>query len=296
MNHDKGYPVIMGEVLFDSFPDGTEVLGGAPFNVAWHLQAFGENPLFISRVGNDPLGETIRTAMEKWGMTTAGLQVDSNHPTGTVKVHLRDNEPTFEIVADRAYDHISADMLPSVTACSLLYHGSLALRNAESRTTLNRLKHTLQSAIFVDINLRPPWWKKDAVYALLKEADWVKLNGEELRLLTIEGRDDDERAAMLQKQCEIDLLFVTHGSEGASVRTADGNTLEVKPVRNLEVVDTVGAGDAFASVLLLGLMNEWPLRLTMERAQSFATAIVGVRGATVMDRAFYKSFLEEWSN
>ena len=146
----------MGEVLFDSFSDGTEVLGGAPFNVAWHLQAFGQNPLFISRVGNDPLGHKIRTAMEKWGMTTVGLQVDSNHPTGTANVHLRNNEPTFEIVEDRAYDYINADALPSVTACSLLYHGSLVLRNTESRTTLNRLKQTLNSGIFVDVNLRPP--------------------------------------------------------------------------------------------------------------------------------------------
>ena len=296
MSHNKRYPVIMGEVLFDSFPDGTEVLGGAPFNVAWHLQAFGQDPLFISRVGSDPLGHAIRTAMEKWDMTTAGLQVDSNHPTGTVKVHLKNNEATFEIVEDRAYDHINADTLPSIKACSLLYHGSLALRNAESRTTLNRLKQKLNSGIFVDVNLRPPWWEKDSVCALLKEADWVKLNVEELRYLAVQGEDDAEKAEILQKWYEIDLLFVTRGSEGSSVRTAEGDTVEVNPVRNLEVVDTVGAGDAFASILLLGLINEWPLQLTMERAQSFASAIVGVRGATVMDLAFYKPFLKDWSN
>ena len=47
---------VFGEVLFDHFPDGSRVLGGAPFNVAWHLQAFGQSPRFISRIGNDPAG------------------------------------------------------------------------------------------------------------------------------------------------------------------------------------------------------------------------------------------------
>jgi sugar/nucleoside kinase (ribokinase family) len=56
-------PCIFGEVLFDHFPDGKRVLGGAPFNVAWHLQAFGEAPRFISRVGDDAEGDEIRTAM-----------------------------------------------------------------------------------------------------------------------------------------------------------------------------------------------------------------------------------------
>ena len=50
-------PLIFGEVLFDRFPDGSIVLGGAPFNIAWHLQAFKQSPLFISRVGDDPLGQ-----------------------------------------------------------------------------------------------------------------------------------------------------------------------------------------------------------------------------------------------
>lgn len=50
---------IFGEVLFDHFPDGSRVLGGAPFNVAWHTQAFGLAPCFISRIGNDPAGYEI---------------------------------------------------------------------------------------------------------------------------------------------------------------------------------------------------------------------------------------------
>ena len=100
---------IFGEVLFDHFPDGTRVLGGAPFNVAWHLQAFGQSPHFISRVGNDSAGEAIRNAMHEWGMDTRGLQTDPARPTGRVEVSFVDGEPTYDIVHPCAYDAIEAD-------------------------------------------------------------------------------------------------------------------------------------------------------------------------------------------
>lgn len=77
---------LFGEVLFDHFPDGKQVLGGAPFNVAWHLQALGQAPLFISRVGTDPEGEQIRRSMDDWGMDLGGLQTDPALPTGRVSV------------------------------------------------------------------------------------------------------------------------------------------------------------------------------------------------------------------
>ncbi len=80
---------IFGEVLFDHFPDGKRVLGGAPFNVAWHLQAFGLAPRFISRVGADAEGESVLTAMREWGMDTQAVQIDAHRPTGRVSVQIR---------------------------------------------------------------------------------------------------------------------------------------------------------------------------------------------------------------
>ncbi len=70
--------VVFGEVLFDRFPDGCEVLGGAPFNVAWNLQALDARPILVSRVGNDRLGRRILAAMKEWGMDLAGMQVDEH--------------------------------------------------------------------------------------------------------------------------------------------------------------------------------------------------------------------------
>ena len=78
--HSQHTVVIFGEVLFDDFPDGA-VLGGAPFNVAWHLQAFGMHPVVISRTGNDAQRERIIDNMQRWGMDTIGMQSDPLHPT-----------------------------------------------------------------------------------------------------------------------------------------------------------------------------------------------------------------------
>jgi fructokinase len=96
----------------DQFPDGQQVLGGAPFNVVWHLQAFGQYPCFISRVGNDAMGDSIRQAMADWGMSVENLQTDPDYPTGTVKVTLNKNEPCYEILADQTYDQLRSSSHP----------------------------------------------------------------------------------------------------------------------------------------------------------------------------------------
>ncbi len=287
-------PVVFGEVLFDCFPDGSRVLGGAPFNVAWHLQAFGLSPLFVSRVGDDAPGAAIREAMIGWGMDLSGLQSDANHPTGTVQVSIRDNEPSFDIVADRAYDHIAADEIPSLEKPSVLYHGTLALRSPVSSAALAALRRRIDAPVFVDVNLRPPWWYPERLPEILDRATWVKINHHELAALVPEESQASRRAEALRQRFGLDLLLVTRGSEGATAYLPSGETASVIPTAGARVVDTVGAGDAFASVLLQGLIRAWPLAVTLQRAQAFASAIVGVRGAVSTDRGFYQPFAEAW--
>ena len=97
---------VVGEVVFDLFPGGGRVLGGAPFNVAWHLQAFGNRPQLISRVGDDEPGREVLQAMQAWGMSIAGVQIDHEHPTGQVAVELVDHEPRYQIVPDCSYNFV----------------------------------------------------------------------------------------------------------------------------------------------------------------------------------------------
>jgi fructokinase len=69
------------------------------------------------------------------------------------------------------------------------------------------------------------------------------------------------------KRHALELLIVTAGSKGAFALDGAAEILEVKPAARVPVVDTVGAGDAFASVCILGLLRQWPLPQILERAQ-----------------------------
>ncbi len=287
-------PLIFGEVLFDHFPDGKAVLGGAPFNVAWHLQAFGLSPLMVSRIGNDELGKSVRESMEKWGMDTTGLQTDTLHPTGTVRVSIEDGEPAYEIVGPVAYDFIDSSSLPELDGTWLIYHGTLALRHENSRSALAFLKEKVSQYSFIDVNLRFPWFDRNKTVGMIRGADCVKLSEEELAILFPDGAGLEERLGSLLQLIR-DRIVLTMGKRGATVVSAkDGSRESVVPAGKEAVVDTVGAGDAFASVIIAGRLLGWPLRTTLTRAQEFAGAIVGIRGATTSDRGFYADFINAW--
>lgn len=276
--------IIFGEVLFDHFPDGSRVLGGAPFNVAWHTHALGLQPMFISRVGTDSEALDIQRLMCDWGMRLEHLQQDTQHQTGSVNIHFAQGEPQYDIVYPRAYDFIQTT--EHANTQGILYHGSLALRHEVSRAALASLKAKHQGKIFIDLNLRAPWWQKDQVLALLHDANYLKLNAEELMALS---NNDDlyGSAKLLAEQFNLEAVFVTCGADGAFSYHEQQFT-EVKPQQNLTIIDTVGAGDAFAAVLLLGLIKHWTMQHTLERAQDFASYIVSQRGAIVFDVSFYQ--------
>lgn len=287
-------PIIFGEVLFDRFPDGTAVLGGAPFNVAWHLQAFGLSPLFISCVGDDTSGRQVKASMLEWGMDISGLQLDSVHPTGSVDIRFSDGEPHYDIVCERAYDYIDADSLPPLATGGVLYHGTLALRNRISEMALARIKQVTSASVFIDVNLRQPWWKSEAVRQLMMDGRWIKLNGEELAQIVPHENSKKNRIDYLLSTLPLEILVVTEGKEGAIAVSVKGEQCEVLPKISTRVVDTVGAGDAFSSVLLIGQARGWPLPLTLQRAQQFAGAVIGIQGAIVNDRNFYWEFVNRW--
>lgn len=289
----KARPVVFGEVLFDCFPDGSRVLGGAPFNVAWHCQAFGLQPLFISRVGNDALGREVRSAMLDWGMDSSGLQLDSAHATGIVDVSFDKGEPSYNIVENRAWDFIDHQATPDIDKNSVLYHGSLALRNPVAASSLADLKQRVPRSIFIDVNLRPPWWDKSLIENIIQQGRWIKLNLDELALIVPDEKDTEARIYYLLSVLDVDLILVTQGDAGATAATRN-EWCSVQPDTSGPVVDTVGAGDAFTSVVILGLHKAWPLQQILNRAQQFASAVVGQRGATTQDKTFYKIFISDW--
>ncbi len=292
-------PLVFGEALYDCFDDGATVLGGAPFNVAWHLQGFGLEPLFISRVGEDALGERLLEAMARWGMDTSGVQRDGAHGTGRVEVHMSGTDHRFEILPDQAYDHIDPAAARAAAGdparWALLYHGSLAVRADTSAAALAALRAAAIPA-FVDVNLRAPWWQCETVDRLLQGARWVKLNDEELDDLQCVGAGSgtlNQRACDFLAHYGLDSLVLTRGAEGALLLRG-GQLLEGRPPRLASVADTVGAGDAFAAVTILGLLQDWPAADILGRALAFAARICQQQGATAEDPALYRQCLAEW--
>jgi len=288
------YPLIFGEVLFDQFEDGNSVLGGAPFNVAWHLTGLGLQPRMLTRIGTDANASAVQAAMHDWRMSDELVQLDPDKATGTVQVKMQQGQHRFEIVQDVAYDYIAPPAtatLARLGAPALLYHGSLVARNSTSRATLRHLRESLHCPVFVDINLRAPWWDAQTVDMLIDGATWLKINDEELHTLVTTGNDLQGKAKQLLAQKQLAAVIVTRGAQGAFVQTRDA-LISCEPVRVARLVDTVGAGDAFSAIMIAGLLKGIDYRTSIELAAEFAARICEQRGATVHDRRFYEYYIE----
>jgi len=288
--------VIVGEALVDVFPDGTRRLGGAPFNVACHLAGLGVQPVLVSRVGDDADGARLTEAMRRWGMDLSGIQVDPDLATGEVRVTLKGGQPTFEILENRAWDRIDsvAGAKAAERAGGLLYHGSLACRSPVTAAAIEALRARAPERILIDLNLRDPYWSEQEVDRLLTGARWIKLNQDELATIVPEDGTVAVRARRLIERCGSEAVLVTLGERGAVAVLRDGGELTGVPVSNQEVVDTVGAGDAFTAVLVTGLTRGWPLAVSLPRALELASEVCRVRGAVLEERSSYERLMERW--
>ncbi len=277
---------IFGEVLADIFPEHS-VLGGAPFNVARHLRTFGLRPIMISRTGGDALRDELLHEMTRMEMEIGGIQCDTAHPTGQVRVVLENGGHRFDILPDQAYDHICATSTREVLAANppqLAYFGTLAQRSAASRQAATQFVAACACPVILDINLRAPWYDATTIADSLAAADIVKLNDEELavvaQLLGLPGSTPEAQAAAMQQRFGLQQVLVTCGALGSWLLDDKQQVLRAIPVESHEpVVDTVGAGDAFAAVFIYGLLRGWEMPSTLQRASEYAAAICRLRGA-----------------
>jgi fructokinase len=299
------HPVVFGEVLFDHFADGSRVLGGAPFNVAWHLQGFGLEPILVTAVGADAPGEEALERMRRWGMRTDGVQIDSLHPTGRVAARIVGGEPTYEIGVEQAWDFIDpvqAGAAVASRAVPLVYHGTLALRRDRTWSALDRVKQASEAPTFVDLNLRAPWWTLDRLRWCLSTATWLKLSREELSTVTgapLEELTDEATCFRLAREVarryDVATVLVTRGADGSLLVAAERMASSAeRTLRPSEVVDTVGAGDGFSAVACVGLLERWSGQEILRRGNAFAADLCAVRGATTDDRALYERHRERW--
>ncbi|MHB0974912.1 MAG: carbohydrate kinase family protein [Thiobacillus sp.] len=291
--------IAFGETLVDQFRD-RNVLGGAPFNVACHLAALGAHPVLVTRAGKDALGDQLLRAMGKRGLDLRGVQRDPARPTGRVKVTETARGHTFDILPEQAYDHIHASLARMVGLSlhpKMVYFGTLSQRG-DSRRALRELLGTVDACAFLDVNLRDPWVDADTLRWSLRQASVVKLNEDELdricNLFSLDGATPQARAAALVSSFALKRVVVTRGGAGAWTLDAAGRIESVAGVPLSGVVDTVGAGDGFAAVFMFGMLRGWPLADTLARADAFARALCGIRGAVPATQDFYRPFIHDW--
>ena len=301
--------VVFGEALVDDFAT-EQIVGGAPFNVARHLAAFMAPQLMITRIGADHNGETIRAEFERFAMSQAGLQVDAIEETGRVIVERGAKGHRFVIVPNQAYDYIAREeALAAVKTvdAGTLYFGTLAQRGERSRGTLKALLSSTSATRYLDLNLRDGQVDEKNIADSLHAADIVKLNEDELQALFgwyfQLGPNDPPMAAMetrsacaaLLQMFGLEALIVTLGHRGSVYFGAGGVTIDSRDVPSPPfVIDTVGAGDAFSAIFLLGRARGWPLELTLARANEFAGAICAIPGAVPRDLGFYDQWMTRW--
>jgi len=275
----------IGEILWDLLPAGRQ-LGGAPANFIQHVHSLGADAALVSRVGDDELGREAVARLRARGVATDLIQVDAQAPTGTVGVVIGPNyQPQFTIHENVAWDRLVVEdaALNAMRTADAVCFGSLAQRTAGGAAAVRRLVGALGSdtlRIF-DVNLRPPFVQPEAIRSSLELATVLKLNDQELPVLAaMLGLGDTEERQLdeLVRRYSLRLVALTRGGQGSLLFGGEGRS--ELPAVAVDVVDTVGAGDAFTAALVIGLLRGWSLEETHRLAAEVAAFVCTRPGGT----------------
>lgn len=274
----------IGEVLWDELPAG-KALGGAPANFAYHARALGAEAFIVSRVGQDAAGDEILRQLEAKGMPTDYIARDPDHPTGAVSISLdAGGKPTYTIHKNAAWDHIrlSPRTLELARRTDAVCFGTLAQRSETSRSAIHSfLKATAAGALRIfDVNLRQDFYDREIIDSSLRLTTILKLNDEELPvladLLAIEG-DPLTVIEALTHRYRLRAAALTRGAGGSLLYA--GDRFYAHHGYAVNVVDTVGAGDAFAAALALGFLQDLDPDAINDRANRLAAFVCSQAGA-----------------
>jgi len=255
--------VVAGEALIDliATPDGTftAVPGGGPYNSARTVARLGGDVTFLGRISTDRFGRMLHA-----NLVADGVRVDrvvtTDDPTTLAVAEL---DP-FGSATYRFYlDGTSAAGLTDAEASGVLtpeiaalHVGTLGLVVEPAGTTIERLVHAARAGVLVmlDPNCRPsatrdPDAFRRRIDSIARRADVLKVGEDDLRFLDPTATPD----AVIERFLELGVRVVlrTDGGRAVEVRTATDR--ESVPVPPVEVVDTVGAGDAFGG----GFLAAW---------------------------------------
>lgn len=247
--------LVFGEVLWDIYPNA-EYIGGAPLNFAAHLSKLGEKVALMTGVGNDLLGERALNIINGFGVNSEFSSKVHNKETGKCYVSFDENNtPSYKILEDTACDYISA--CDNANDFDVLYFGTLALRGDYNINTVEKLiKINDFKEIFVDINIRPPFYSDLSINFALSNATIIKISAEELSVVAdacnikFDGVYKNFALSLSRKFENLKLVIITLGDKGAACFDVDNSAFYETPCVKVEVVSTVGAGDSFSAAFV----------------------------------------------
>lgn len=264
-----------GEVLWDVYPN-SEHLGGAPLNFSAHFKKCGGNSWIITAVGDDVLGRKTVSEIEKLGVNTDYISILETE-TGKCLVTLDNNQiPSYNLLNNVAYDYIQKPDIKN-EFFDVLYFGTLALRNETNRDVLKQIiceNHF--NDIFVDINIRPPYYSDEVIHYALKNATIIKISDEELPVvMDALGEKIHSIKKCVQILSEefgnLKIIIITRGDKGSLVYECKNKEFYECQAQEVETVSTVGAGDSFSASFLA----KYTETNDIEKALDFATKVSG---------------------
>ena len=275
----------IGEALWDVLPESKKI-GGAPANFAYHVSQFGLNSCVVSAVGDDPLGAQILDNFKEKGLRNIMAVVP--YPTGTVQVEIDQvGVPQYVIKENVAWDNIP--FTPELeelahNTCAVCF-GSLAQRNVVSRDTINRFIDAMpqdeDNLIVFDVNLRQGFFNKEILDQSMRRCNVLKINDEELitisRMLGCPGTDLQSKCWILFGRYNLKMLILTCGVNGSYIFTSGNMSFLATP--QVEVADTVGAGDSFTAAFVSSILKGLPVAEAHRKAVEVSAFVCTQNGA-----------------
>jgi fructokinase len=288
----------LGEAVWDIFPESRRP-GGAPANVAFQADQLGARGVVLSRVGADDLGQEIRSYLESKGLDTSHLQTDVEHGTGRVTVDTSDpGHPRYVIHEGVAWDYIAAtdSFLQLADQAAAVCFGTLAQRSPVSRASIQQFIRRTRGLVVFDVNLRQKWYDRESLDLSLQRSSIVKLNIDELAPVSEELglRHSSELvfANSLRERYPIETVIITRAEHGCFV--ASGKEVVDVPGVKANVVDAVGAGDAFTAAFILLTLEGRPLELRTRFANRVGGIVVERPGAMPDVKSEYAQLRQEF--
>jgi fructokinase len=281
----------LGELLWDMLPEGKQ-LGGAPANFSVMAARLGNRAAIASRMGEDELAREAHARLAAFPVETGFIQKDAKHPTGSVGVTLKAGQAEYVIHEPVAWDflELTTEWKKLASETDAVCFGSLAQREVVARRTIHSfLKTTRKDCVRVfDVNLRKPFFTRGVIEDSLGLATILKMNDGEIfevmKLLKLDGQSEStdvdsllHASRKILDEFTVRMVCITMGGSGSLLVTREG--FDRHEGLSTEVVDTIGAGDAFTAAMTSYYLRGAPLAVLNEAGNRWGSWVASNAGA-----------------